>query len=296
MAVALNSDDANMTRIGVRAFLSMGLRRGHAAGAALLLVAAYVTSMAHAADGVSLYAAGSLRDALTEIARAFEAAGGPAVRTKFGPSGLLKDEIAAGAPADVFASANMEHPQALAASGKGTPVILFTRNRLCALARPGLAVTPASLADVMLDANVKLGTSTPRADPSGDYAWEIFRRVDADRPGAFATLESKALQLVGGAVPTSPSSTRSPYVDFIAEGKADLFLAYCTSAVAAQKDMPGVQIVQLPAKLAVGAAYGLTVMKTAPPAAAEFALFVMSVEGQRTLAKHGFTAPALPQN
>jgi len=72
----------------------------------------------------------------------------------------------------------MEHPQALATAGKSGPVVLFARNRLCALARPGLAVEPATLLDRMLDANVKLGTSTPRADPSGDYAWEVFRKAD----------------------------------------------------------------------------------------------------------------------
>jgi ABC-type molybdate transport system substrate-binding protein len=39
---------------------------------------------------------------------------------------------------------------------------------------------------------VKLGTSTPLADPSGDYAWEVFRKADALRPGAFSKLEQKS--------------------------------------------------------------------------------------------------------
>jgi len=72
-------------------------------------------------------------------------------------------------------------------------VVLFARNQLCALAKPGLTVTTATLLDRMLDASIKLGTSTPRADPSGDYAWEVFRKADKLRPGAFATLERKAL-------------------------------------------------------------------------------------------------------
>src|SRR5262245_31124587 len=92
----------------------------------------------------------------------------------------------------------MEHPQALATAGKSGPVVLFARNRLCALVRPGLAVESATILDRMLDANVKLGTSTPRADPSGDYAWEVFRKADSLRPGAFAVLAGKALQLTGG--------------------------------------------------------------------------------------------------
>ena len=49
--------------------------------------------------------------------------------------------------AEVFASANMEHPQALATAGKSGPVVLFARNRLCALVRQGLAVEPATLLD-----------------------------------------------------------------------------------------------------------------------------------------------------
>jgi len=78
--------------------------------------------MAHA-DTVTLFAAGSLTGALTEVARAYEAKSSHKVATKFGPSGLLKKEIADGAKADVFASANMEHPQALFEDGTGGPVL-----------------------------------------------------------------------------------------------------------------------------------------------------------------------------
>src|SRR6202022_3005663 len=111
------------------------------------------------------------------------------------PSGTLKDEIAGGAHAEVFASANMEHPQALATAGKSGPVVLFARNKLCALARPGLAVTSETLLERMLDPKLKLGTSTPKADPSGDYAFEVFRKADSIRPNIRSVLEQKALQL-----------------------------------------------------------------------------------------------------
>ena len=50
----------------------------------------------------------------------------------------------------------------------------------------------------MLDPKIKLGTSTPRNDPAGDYAWEVFHKADALEPGSFVTLEQKALRLVGG--------------------------------------------------------------------------------------------------
>jgi molybdate transport system substrate-binding protein len=80
----------------------------------------------------------------------------------------------------------------------------------------------------------------------------------------------------------------------VAEGKADLFLTYCTNAREAERQNPGQHVVALPDELAVGADYGLTVIIGAPPQAYQFAMFVLSVEAQRVLAKHGFTAPALP--
>src|SRR6516165_12114847 len=126
----------------------------------------------------------SLRAALTDESNAFRALSGVAVQGKYGPSGILKDEIARGAKADVFASANMTHPQTLAETGKSGPVVLFARNRLCALVRPGLPITTANLLDRMLDLNVRLGTSTPKADPSGDYALEVFDKAEVLRPGA----------------------------------------------------------------------------------------------------------------
>ncbi len=133
------------------------------------------------------------------MSQAFEKSAPFKVQAKFGASGLLKDEIAGGARAEVFASANMEHPRALAAAKKSGPVVLFARNKLCALVRPGLAVTSDTLLERMLDPQVKLGTSTPKADPSGDYAFEAFRKAETVRTDARAVLEKKALQLTGGA-------------------------------------------------------------------------------------------------
>jgi molybdate transport system substrate-binding protein len=262
---------------------------------AVLAVLLMMTASAMADEAVLLHAAGSLRGALTDVARDFEAGGFGRVQAKFGASGLLKNEIAGGAKAEVFASANMEHPQALAQEKRSGPVVLFARNRLCALVRPGLEATPASLLDRMLDPQVKLGTSTPRADPSGDYAWEVFRKAEKTKPGSFVTLEEKALQFTGG--PTSPPAPqdRSVYAELIAQGAADIFLTYCTNAQAAQRENPAQQIVRLPDALAVGADYGLTVMNGASAAAYRLAMFILSGEGQRTLARHGFSAPALPQ-
>ena len=192
---------------------------------AIVVVTLMTSSGAIAAEPVALYAAGSLRGALTEVAAAYERASGEKVQAKYGASGLLKDEIAGGAKADVFASANMEHPRALATAKKSSPVVLFARNRLCALVRPGLTVTTATLLDRMLDGSTKVGTSTPAADPSGDYAFEVFRRAEKLKPGAQAFLEKKALKLTGGPSSMAPPQGRSVYGWHVAEGRADIFLA-----------------------------------------------------------------------
>jgi ABC-type molybdate transport system substrate-binding protein len=266
----------------------------------MLLVGFLALSIApaRAEEAIRLFAAGSLQGALSDAARAFSAESGIGVETHFGPSGMLREEIERGAPASLFASADMGNPQALAAARRTGPVVLFTRNRMCALARPGIALTPDTVLDRILDPAIKLGTSTPRSDPGGDYAWLLFRRAEAIRPGARAILEAKALQLVGG--PSSPPvpAGRNAVAFHLAEGHADIFLAYCTSGQAAASELPGLQIVALPEALAVAADYGLTVRETNDPAesaaAARLALFILSARGQAILADYGFVPVTRP--
>ena len=243
---------------------------------------------------VRLYAAGSLRAAMTEIGAAFTKDTGVAVSGEFGASGLLRDRLAKGEAADVFASANMEHPQSLAQSGRARPVVLFARNRLCALVAPSVGASSESLLERMLDARVKLGTSTPKADPSGDYAWQVFEKAERLKAGAYAVLSGKALKLTGGPDAPPLPKDRNVYGKLVAERAADIFLTYCTNAIHARKEEPALEVVALPQALAVGADYGLTVLDRGGPAASRFALFVMSVRGQEILARHGFSAPALP--
>jgi ABC-type molybdate transport system substrate-binding protein len=261
----------------------------------ILTAATAVWRPALAAEPVKLSAAGSLKAALTDVAKAYEQAYGTPVEAEFAASGLLRERIEGGAPVDVFASANMAHPAALAAAGWGGPVALFARNQLCALAQPEVEVSPATLLDVMLDPEVRLGTSTPKADPSGDYAGRVFEQAKALRPGSFATLDAKALKLTGGPDSEKAPEGRNTYSWVMEQDQADLFLTYCTNAVLAQKEVPELQIVSLPAELAVGADYGLIVRKDAPDAAWRLALFILAPDGQNILADYGFTSGALPQ-
>lgn len=263
----------------------------------LLILAATTVGWrpAMAADPLTLYAAGSLKAALTEVAKAYEQAYGTPVATEFAASGLLRERIEAGEEADVFASANMAHPGALMAKGWGGPVALFARNQLCALAQPEVKATPAHLLDVLLDPAVRLGTSTPKADPSGDYAWQLFEQAEALRPGSFATLDAKALKLSGGPDSEKAPEGRNTYGWVMEQDRADVFLTYCTNAELAQREVPELQIVSLPEDLVVGADYGLIVRQEAPDTAWRLALFVLAPEGQSILADYGFRSGALPQ-
>jgi ABC-type molybdate transport system substrate-binding protein len=259
-----------------------------------LVVAACLLNLASTAmvraETVRLHAAGSLKAALGEVSRVFEARNpGAKVEAHFAASGLLRERIEKGEPAHVFASANVAHPARLAEAGRAEGrVTVFARNRLCALVREGLIVAPATLLATMLDPAVRVGTSTPKADPSGDYAFALFAKADKQRPGARAILEAKALQLTGGPTSDKAPAGKNQYGWVMASGKADLFLTYCTNAVLARKDVPSLQIVDIPADLNVAANYGLVVLKGAPPDATALAQFILGGEGQAILAKYGF--------
>jgi molybdate transport system substrate-binding protein len=253
-----------------------------------------LASPAIAAEALSLYAAGSLKAALSDVAKAYEEAYGTPVETDFAASGLLRERIEGGERPDVFASANVAHPQALMEKGMGRPVALFARNRLCALAQPGLEVETASVLDVMLQDEVKLGTSTPKADPSGDYAWALFEKADPLRPGSFAKLDAKALKLTGGPDSAKAPEGRNTYGWVMEEGKADLFLTYCTNAKLAAAEVAGLKTVQLPEELAVGADYGLIVLNAESPDAWRLAMFILGPEGQTILGDYGFAVGGMP--
>lgn len=253
-----------------------------------------MTGTAVADEMIRLHAAGSLRAAMTDIADAFEAAHGGGVERAFGPSGLLRERIEGGEAAEVYASANMRHPTTLADAGRAAPVALFARNRLCALAQPEVEIEAAAMLDVLLDPAIRVGASTPNADPAGDYAFEVFEKAEALRPGATEALKAKALQLTGGADSAKPPEGRNPYGWAMSEARADVFLTYCTNAVLAERDTPGLQIVALPEDLAVGADYGLTVMNGSSEGAWKLAFFILSPPAQRILAEYGFAAGGIP--
>jgi molybdate transport system substrate-binding protein len=241
-------------------------------------------------------AAGSLRSAVNEIGAAFSNRTGVPVESNFGPSGVLRGRIEKGEAADLFASADMANPLALSRAGKTGPVVLFARNRLCALVRPGLAVTSNNLLSVLLNPAIKLGTSTPKADPAGDYTWKMFAKADAVSPGSGAILEAKAQQLFGGATSAAPPNGSDLFAWHIGQGRADIMVSYCSAGADFEKALPGAMVVHLPPELETAADYGLTLLPTKNDSAASLALFMLSQDGQKILAKSGFDAPLLTRD
>src|SRR5262252_188812 len=262
-------------------------------GLTVLLVGWVLSSLAGSEELV-LFGAGSLREVMTQIAADYQARHGATVRTEFGPSGLMRERIERGERVDLFASADMGHPLKLREQGRATTVAMFTRNTLCAMAMPHVGLTTANFLDKLLDPSVKLGTSTPRADPSGDYTWAMFRLADRLKPGSFAVLDTKAQQIVGGTLPSASGSSPDPTITALRDGVVDVAIGYCTSAQLRLRQLPTLHIVDIPDALRVGPEYGLALLKDAQPAATGLMLYILSVDGQATLEKFGFRPVGLP--
>jgi molybdate transport system substrate-binding protein len=246
------------------------------------------------ADELHVLAAGSLREVMAEIGERYKAATGTVVTAEFGPSGLLRERIENGEPVDLFASADMGHPLKLVQEGRASRAAMFTRNSLCGIALPKVGLTTANFLDRLLDPSVKLGTSTPKADPAGDYTWAMFRRADAIRPGSYATLNDKAQQIVGGPTNNAPVDGRDPAVAALAAGRVDIVIGYCTSSKLRLSQMPELQVAEVPSEITAGPEYGLAVLKGADRGALDLALFILSPDGQRILSQFGFAPVGLP--
>jgi molybdate transport system substrate-binding protein len=240
---------------------------------------------------LTVFAAGSLEPAFRSLFRAFARKHKIRAQGVYGPSGSLRARIEDGEECDLFASANLRHPEALTKLGIAGPVAPFAHNELTALANVKLKAATASILDRMLDPGVRLGTSTPKADPSGDYAWLLFRRADVLKPGSRAILSKKARRLRAGPKALTPPAGASFYRWVIESGEADIFLTYVTNALPVVAASPKIESVPLPPVLSVGADYGLTVVNRRRAEAWQLAMFILGIDGRRILAKHGFEPP-----
>jgi molybdate transport system substrate-binding protein len=251
------------------------------------------------AAGITVYAAGSLTGALADIAKHYTAATGEPVRIVNGPAGLLRERIENGEAADIYISANMAHPEKLAAEGKATAPVVFTRNALCVQTLPDAGITSENLLDRLLAPGMRIGTSTPGADPGGDYAWQFFARAESVHPGARANLEAKAKKLVGGPVaPVIPGNVGAAKY-FLRHHDVDVFFGYCSSHDATPD--PDLRTVQVPANLSLPVDYGMSVvLRDGDPArraaSFRFALYAMSPAAQERLPTYGFRPVTAPEH
>jgi molybdate transport system substrate-binding protein len=135
-----------------------------------IVIALLVSAAPVAAEEVTVYAAASLTDALREVAQGFEAKTGHKVVFNLGASNDLARQIKAGAPADVFFSADKAQMDGLEAAG-----LVRAADRVDVLANILVVVVPASPTARMsgpsdLLAVKRLALADPDAVPAGVYA------------------------------------------------------------------------------------------------------------------------------
>jgi ABC-type molybdate transport system substrate-binding protein len=243
-----------------------------------LLAALWLAVTAHAAETVEIFAAGSLRGVVGELAKEAGPALSIDIKPSFGGSGMMRERIEKGETPDLFLSADVGSPRKLAAAGRTVvPAIAFARNRMCIMSRSSAGVTATNLIDRLLAKNVRVKTSTPTADPAGDYAWAIFDRIDTLRPGSGAPLKSKAQELMSNTA-TAPELFRNNQVD--------MSITYCSAAPTLEKDVPGLTSLVVPPQLDPHPLYGAAVLSNRPQAM-RLALFLLSDKGQAIIAREG---------
>jgi molybdate transport system substrate-binding protein len=135
----------------------------------LTALAAAFAGTGHA-DEVSVYAAASLTDALTELAQSFAAETGHKLVFNFGGSNDLARQIKAGAPADVFFSADKAQMDGLQAAG-----LVRVEDRIDVLSNVLVVVVPVrSLTTIAKAQDLaslgRVALADPEAVPAGVYA------------------------------------------------------------------------------------------------------------------------------
>ena len=235
---------------------------------------------------LTLFAAGSLRRAFIPLQAQFTQQTGIAVDITFGPAGLLRERIEKGEACSVFASANRQHPQALHEAGRAQSPRLFARNELILTVKNSPQTVGKEWLELLSDSALRLGTSTPECDPSGDYTWQLFDHIEASHPGLGESLKRQAMQLVGGrdTLTLPPGVIASSWL--LREGWADLFIGYAHYATALVGETD-IRSVSIPAPWNIRCEYYVTQMEESD-AARQFCQFMLAQDGQRCLHDAGF--------
>jgi molybdate transport system substrate-binding protein len=225
---------------------------------------------------LSVYAASSLTDAFAELEGVFEAAHpGVDVTVTFAGSQVLRLQIEQGAPADVFASANLEHMQALVDSGLVDDSRVFAHNDLVVIVPPDNPAGIESLGDLAHAQRLVLGTANV---PVGQYAREILRR-------AAPVYEEGFEAIVMSRVVSEETNVRLARTK-VELGEADAAIVYRTDAGSSDR----VRLVEIPRELNVIADYpiGIVSRTTVRAAADAWVALLGAEEGRSVLRRHGF--------
>jgi molybdate transport system substrate-binding protein len=260
---------------------------------ALAAIGLMLMSSAARADDLVVYGAGSLREAIGQIATEFGRAHGITVTTQFGPSGRMRERIEKGERVDLFTSADVGHARKLVEDGRASVMTVFVRNTVCLLSPAKFGATPATMLDKLLAPGVRVGMSPPKIDPLGDYTERLFGMIDRLPPGSAAAIQARSV-ILDTPPGSPPPKSGDADTDAILDGRVDAAIIYCSSRDRYARLLPDAAVIEFPPELQVGPEYGMAVLKDAQPAASLLALTILSPEGQKVMAKLGFKPVALP--
>lgn len=230
---------------------------------------------------LTVLAAASLREPVEAIAMAYQQASGVRILASTDASATLRTQIALGAPADVFLSADTENPAALASEGLvDGDVVAFAGNRLALVVPAGNPAALRSPADLATPGVTIIAAGD--AVPITGYASQLLERLATlpgyppDLPAAYAAN-----------VATREDNVRSVLAK-IELGEGDAAIVYATDAAGSDS----VDMVEIPAAANVTVAYAGAVISTSPNRAAGhgFLTWLTGTEAQAILASFGFVA------
>ena len=254
-----------------------------------------VMNTAASADELTVYGAGSLREAIGQIAADFGRDHGLTVKTQFGPSGRMRERIEKGEHVDLFTSADVGHARKLVEDGRASVMAMFVHNTLCLLSPAKFGATTQTALSKLLSPGIRIGVSPPKIDPLGDYTERLFKLIDLQQPGNGTALQSRAVIIDTPPGAPAPKSGDA-YTDAVLEGRVDAAIVYCSAQGRFAQLLPDATLLQLPAELQIGPEFALAVLKDAHPAAQSLALTILSPEGQKIMARHGFRPVTLPSD
>jgi molybdate transport system substrate-binding protein len=231
---------------------------------------------ATADDKVVVFGAASLKTALDAAAAAFHRGDGADVSLSYGGSLGLARQLVAGAPADVFISADEPSMDAAAQGGAIKPATRadFLRNHLVVVAPKTssidkLDLTPAAFSAAL--ASSKLATGEVKTVPAGRYAKESLTKL-----GLWEAVEPKLAMT---------DNVRAA-LEFVARGEAALGIVYTTDAASE----PRVKIVaELPDSSHAPIVYPLAIAASSKnPLAERFVAFLRSDAAAALFKQQGF--------